>query len=465
MDAQPRGRGAGGATAARRRDRALSQLRRRGHFGGAEGGRDRGTRGERTGDRSSGLGQGAARPAPRGAADAPLARAHLPRIRPDRHAVRRDPPGGYTGVEDRRARVGRRHGSVPSRRHRSGAVRTPGRTAGRLRRRLPELARRDSSRRRRSRISAGAGAATSARCFIGDGPELAADARAAARGSTASSSPAPVPHDRHAGARSRRPTSAWRPSTSSAHAPLALGFYWSPLKIFEYMASGLPVVAPRCDGFLHSSADGREGLLYAGGVEALADALERLARPGAAARAWRRRPRARGPRVQLGRALRALEAAIRSARPVPHESIQRPSADRRVSAAVRRQRLEHVRARPRAPRPRPRRDDRPAAARGAPRHHRVALRRIHGRWFGAPAPQIPYVRNYYKSETAHPLARQLPLRPARVGAPSTRPRPARDDDARRPSPRRRARQLPSSPRSATTGPSATGPTSSTRRAA
>ena len=36
--------------------------------------------------------------------------------------------------------------------------------------------------------------------------------------------------------RSRPPTSAWRRSIPARHAPLQLGFYWSPLKIFEYMA-------------------------------------------------------------------------------------------------------------------------------------------------------------------------------------------------------------------------------------
>ena len=45
-----------------------------------------------------------------------------------------------------------------------------------------------------------------------------------------------------AGARGRRRTSASRPTTPRACASSRLGFYWSPLKIFEYMASGLPTV-------------------------------------------------------------------------------------------------------------------------------------------------------------------------------------------------------------------------------
>jgi len=46
------------------------------------------------------------------------------------------------------------------------------------------------------------------------------------------------------------------------HRSLELGFYWSPLKIFEYMASGLPVVAPRLPRLTRLVEDGREGLLY-----------------------------------------------------------------------------------------------------------------------------------------------------------------------------------------------------------
>ena len=52
------------------------------------------------------------------------------------------------------------------------------------------------------------------------------------------------------------------PFDVSAHAPLALDFYWSPLKVFEYMASGLPVVAPDIPRLRRIVADGREGLLY-----------------------------------------------------------------------------------------------------------------------------------------------------------------------------------------------------------
>ena len=82
------------------------------------------------------------------------------------------------------------------------------------------------------------------------------------------------------------------PFDVAAHGPLALGFYWSPLKIFEYMASGLPVVAPRVDRLPALVTDEVEGLLYAPPDSApLADTLERLlnrplrARLGGAARA------------------------------------------------------------------------------------------------------------------------------------------------------------------------------------
>ena len=52
------------------------------------------------------------------------------------------------------------------------------------------------------------------------------------------------------------------PFDSGAHPPLSLGFYWSPLKIFEYMATGLPVVAPAVDRIPELVEHNREGLLY-----------------------------------------------------------------------------------------------------------------------------------------------------------------------------------------------------------
>src|SRR5262245_51621766 len=86
------------------------------------------------------------------------------------------------------------------------------------------------------------------------------------------------------------------PFDTGAHAPLSLGFYWSPLKMFEYMASGLPVVAPAVDRIPSLVESGTEGLLYRPAddgrhAESLADALLTLADPqmrermGAAARA------------------------------------------------------------------------------------------------------------------------------------------------------------------------------------
>jgi glycosyltransferase involved in cell wall biosynthesis len=68
------------------------------------------------------------------------------------------------------------------------------------------------------------------------------------------------------------------PFDVAAHAPLALDFYWSPLKVFEYMASGLPVVAPDIPRLRRIVTPRREGILYdANDPEALASGLERLA--------------------------------------------------------------------------------------------------------------------------------------------------------------------------------------------
>lgn len=54
-------------------------------------------------------------------------------------------------------------------------------------------------------------------------------------------------------------------------------FYFSPLKVFEYLAAGLPTVASRIGQIEQLIAHGRSGLLYPpGDVGALADALARL---------------------------------------------------------------------------------------------------------------------------------------------------------------------------------------------
>ncbi len=74
---------------------------------------------------------------------------------------------------------------------------------------------------------------------------------------------------------------------------LALGFYWSPLKVFEYMASGLPTVTIAREPLTDVVRAGREGLhVPEGDAPALAAAIERLAgdpagraRLGASARA------------------------------------------------------------------------------------------------------------------------------------------------------------------------------------
>jgi glycosyltransferase involved in cell wall biosynthesis len=109
--------------------------------------------------------------------------------------------------------------------------------------------------------------------FVGDGPELRVTRDAAARLARATFTGA-LPYDDMPGCLAACDVGV-APFDVAAHAPLQLDFYWSPLKVFEYMASGLPVIAPRLPRLATLVDSGREGLLYDSvpGPAPLADAL------------------------------------------------------------------------------------------------------------------------------------------------------------------------------------------------
>lgn len=112
--------------------------------------------------------------------------------------------------------------------------------------------------------------------MIGDGPELAR-VRRAAGGLEGVAFTGAVSHDRMPASLAAADIGV-APFDVAAHAPLALDFYWSPLKIFEYMAAGLPVVAPDIPRLRRIVTHGREGILYeTSDPDGLASALERLA--------------------------------------------------------------------------------------------------------------------------------------------------------------------------------------------
>jgi glycosyltransferase involved in cell wall biosynthesis len=126
--------------------------------------------------------------------------------------------------------------------------------------------------------------------FVGEGPELSR-VRHAAGGLDGITLVGAVPHEDVPAILAAADIGV-APFDVAAHPSLAHEFHWSPLKIFEYMASGLPVVAPRIERLANIVSDGKEGLLYdAANPDALADALERLSSAsvrqplGAAARA------------------------------------------------------------------------------------------------------------------------------------------------------------------------------------
>jgi glycosyltransferase involved in cell wall biosynthesis len=148
--------------------------------------------------------------------------------------------------------------------------------------------------------------------LIGDGPERPA-VQDAARGVPGITFAGALPHERMPGALAAGDVGV-APFDVSRHPPLQLAFFWSPLKIFEYMATGLPVVAPSLPRLQQLVEHGIEGLLYdPQSPAALADALAALREPelrarlGAAARRRAEREYSWSAHcARLDRAFRAL---------------------------------------------------------------------------------------------------------------------------------------------------------------
>ena len=149
--------------------------------------------------------------------------------------------------------------------------------------------------------------------FVGDGPELPR-VRQAAEGVDGITLIGAVQHQAVPALLAAADIGV-APFDVAAHPSLAHEFHWSPLKIFEYMASGLPVVAPRIARLADIVGDRKEGLLYdSANPDGLPDALESLVdaavrqQLGAAARA-----RAVGE-FSWSSHCRRLESAIQDAR-------------------------------------------------------------------------------------------------------------------------------------------------------
>lgn len=130
--------------------------------------------------------------------------------------------------------------------------------------------------------------------LIGDGPERAAAERLAAAWPGRFTFTGAVAYDQVPPLLASA-TIGVAPFTTAPHPALrAAGFFWSPLKVYEYMAAGLPVVTAAIHPLDQVIRAGQEGLLFPeGDLPGLAGAIARLLDDPAAARAMGRRARAR----------------------------------------------------------------------------------------------------------------------------------------------------------------------------
>ena len=176
----------------------------------------------------------------------------------------------------------------------------PGRAGRGVRRRIPGVARRHHLVRAMRELRA-RGRRDLDAVLIGDGPELA-PAKAEADGIDGITFTGAVAHERMPACLAAADIGV-APFDVAAHPPLQLAFYWSPLKVFEYMAAGLPVVAPAIPRLARILGPGHERLLYdARAPGALAGALAYAGRPrGRAPAAWARRPASASAPSSAGR--------------------------------------------------------------------------------------------------------------------------------------------------------------------
>ena len=107
------------------------------------------------------------------------------------------------------------------------------------------------------------------------------------------------------------------PYQPSRLGPMKLGFFWSPLKIFEYMATGIPTITLDVEPLKQIVRPDQEGLVVEEGEpEALARAIESLLAEPERARAMGRSSRERvESRFSWKRHCEQLETLLRDIQP------------------------------------------------------------------------------------------------------------------------------------------------------